>query len=33
LAKHSGCFDRDCVHDLDTGQIFALQRAEQQTKM
>lgn len=31
LAQHSGCSDHDCTHDLDTRQIFPLQRAKQQT--
>lgn len=29
MAQHSGRPDRDRVHDLDTGQVLAVQRAEQ----
>lgn len=29
MAQHSGCPDRDCIHDLDTGQVLTVQRAEQ----
>lgn len=29
MAQYSGRLNRDRVHDLDTGQVLAVQRAEQ----